>query len=106
MEDFINKQEILLVTNATMPYAFCNKIGQLKGIAKHADRLEEAVWNGMLEELLGDVVARSDTGKPLKLWQVRQGDAILEIELSDQPQALERHLSIDPYVFMYGIVWN
>lgn len=106
MQTEINKQEIILVKTAVTAKSFFNRNGPVHRISIHADRMKDAVWDGMLGELLGDTVKRNGEGEPLTLWQVRQGDAILEIELCDYPHPLERGTSIDPYVFMYGMLWN
>lgn len=62
--------------------------------------MEEACWNGMLHELLPDVINKDADGKALMLWQVTPHNAFLEIELCETPSASDMYYSIDPYAFM------
>jgi hypothetical protein len=40
----------------------------------------------------------SDTN--LFLWQMREGEKVITMELSEEPTELDFHASIDPYIFM------
>ena len=65
-----------------------------------ADQLEEACWNGLLDEWLDSIIEKTTSGKRLCLWHIQQGKSFLEIELCDDPQFTEKYLSIDPYSFL------
>jgi hypothetical protein len=97
------QQEIVLVMNTTLS----NKQWTEKDITGGAnkgpvtDRMEEACWNGLLDELLPEIIERSPSGKPLYLWQIRMHDAIIDMELSEYPGTIEKELSIDPHLFLH-----
>ncbi len=71
-----------------------------------AEQLEEACWNGLMDDLLGDIIERSASGKRLSLWRIRQGESLLEIDLCDYQQPIEKYLSINPRFFMQAIFYN
>jgi hypothetical protein len=108
MKTEIIQQEILLMATTT----FSNRQWQYKDapqsgktLSNH-EKLEEACWNGLLDELLPEIVEKSSTGKQLYLWQVRHGNAFLEIELCEYPMVIDHYLSIDPYCFADTINGN
>src|SRR3954452_299149 len=92
-------QEILLMTTSTFSKRqWCEKDAHES--AHHlspGDQLEEACWNGLLNELLPEVIVKSVLGKNLYLWEIRHGKFFLQIELSECPVSIENHFSIDPY---------
>jgi hypothetical protein len=101
MKTDIIQQEILLSATST----FSNRNWQYKETpqagqtASNHEKLEEACWNGLLDELLPGIVEKSPSGKQLYLWQIRRGNAFLEIELCEYPMVIDQYLSIDPYAF-------
>ncbi len=66
----------------------------------YAEQLEAACWNGLLDEMLGNIVEKTSSGKRLCLWHIQQGKSFLEIELCNAPEVIEKHLSVDPYIFL------
>jgi hypothetical protein len=96
------QQEIVLVMNTTLS----NKQWTEKDITGGAnkgpatDRMEEACWNGLLDELLPEIIERTPSGKPLYLWQIRMHDAIIDMELSEYPGTIDKEFSIDPHLFL------
>jgi hypothetical protein len=107
MQTDIIKQEILLVITAFSQKELCEKKGQ-QGLhhQSHAEQLEEACCNGLLDELLSGIVEISASGKRLCLWHIQQGKSLLKIELCDYPQIIEKHLSINPYIFLSTVLQN
>ena len=102
MKKNTTQQEILLITGTR----FSSRLYASKDEASNQDqlsdneRLQEACWNGMIEELLPEL--REDVNnKKLFLWNIVQGDAFLELKFSNSPKEMEeKHLSIDPYSFV------
>jgi hypothetical protein len=96
------QQEIVLVMHTTLS----NKQWTEKDITGGAnkgpafDKMEEACWNGLLDELLPELIERSPSGKRLYLWQIRMHEAIIDMELSEFPGTIEKELSIDPHLFL------
>ena len=101
METIILKQEILLVTSAFSKKQLCEKNApDNHRHLSHAEQLEEACWNGLLDELVGDIFEKNASGKRLGLWQIHIGQYLLELELCNYPQPNLMHFSINPDFFM------
>ena len=100
------QQEILLLTNSTFSQKqWCEKeITEGNKQLSQMKRLEVACWNGLLSELLPELMEQSSYGKTLFLWQIRQGKASLHIQLSESTMQLDRQLSIDPYLFLTNLL--
>jgi hypothetical protein len=107
MKTDIIKQEILLVITTFSRKELCEKNGQQNlHHQSHAEQLEEACCNGLLDELLSGIVEISASGKRLSLWDIQQGKSLLKIELCDYPQIIEKHLSINPHIFLPIMIQN
>jgi len=102
MKTISNQQEILLVTTSTFSKReWCHRDERdQQKLLSTAEQLEEACWNGLLEESLPEIVERSVEGKKLFLWHIRHGRSFLQIELCEFPSAFENHFSIDSDLFM------
>jgi hypothetical protein len=68
--------------------------------------LEEACWNGMLSELLPEVIQRTVAGNPLYLWHIRCEEAYLQISLSEFPVRVDKYSSINTDFFLPVIMSN
>lgn len=68
------------------------------------EKLEDACWNGLLNEMLPEIMQTSWQGKNLNLWKVQRCNSFLQIELSDSNPLFEKHSSIDPYYFVPSIL--
>src|SRR5690242_13156958 len=100
-------QEILLMTTTTLASReWCGKdINGSKGPSA-GERLEEACWNGLLDELLPGIIEKSASGKNLFLWQITQCSSFLEIELCESPVHVDSAPSINPYLFLQAVSCN
>src|SRR4051812_30451779 len=107
MKTAIIKQEILLLIAPFSQKKLCEKDAP-NGVRhqSYADQLEEACWNGLLDELLDSIIEKTTSGKRLCLWHIQQEKSFLQIELCDDPQFTERYLSIDPYSFLPMVYQN
>jgi len=100
-------QEILLITTTTLVRKdLCEKDTQQSKTAPVNEQLEEACWNGLLEELLPGIIERSARGRKLFLWQVIQCNSFLEIDLGELPGQTDNELSLNPYFFLNMISCN
>ena len=100
-------QEILLMTDTTFAKKeWCEKDGQSNKVASTNERLEEACWNGLLNEMLPDILEKSSTGKNLSLWQIIQCRSFLEIDLYESYVSEDQIHSINPYLVLPLIVCN
>jgi len=101
-------QEILLLTGTTFSKTQCvekDTSAETKNLTQY-EQLENACWNGLLDEMLPGIVDITPEGKKLYLWQVRHCALFLEMELCESPREIERASSIDPYSFLSVACYN
>lgn len=102
------QQEILLMTGTSFSqrqWAEKNGGGEYLNVSGK-QQMEEACWNGMIQELLPGIIEKSAAGKALYLWEIRQGESFLEIDLCEYPVQIDKHFSIDPYTFSQTTLYN
>ena len=100
-------QEILLMTDSTFARRdWCEKNSNNNSNASGIEHLEEACWNGMLENLLPGILKRSASGRKLFLWQIIPYNSFLEIDLCESPFEGNTELSINPYLFLNAMCGN
>jgi hypothetical protein len=101
------QQEILLMATTSFSKRQWSKIDsadndKLSG----TEQLEEVCWNGLLNEMLPEIALKSESGKNLYLWQIRNGKSFLQIELCEFPQGIQKVYSIDPQFFLTSTILN
>src|SRR4051794_7242022 len=103
MNTDILHQEILLITGTTFSQRqLCeNDVKDKRDYLSEAQKLEEACWSGLLDELMPEII----TNKNLCLWQIGDGEFSLQIELSEYPLKKKR-FSINPYYFLRTIRYS
>ena len=112
MKTHSTQQEILLMTGSKFAAReWAEKTSDPDGERENnklspTEKLEEACWNGLLDEMLPEVVEKTGEGKKLFLWHVRQCRSFLGIDLSESSPLIERDCSIDPYYFLSFIPLN
>src|ERR1700710_902712 len=93
------QHEILLITGTS----FASGLRAMKeGPAmneKHSEKeqLQDACWNGLLQEMLPEIYAKPAGSGMLYLWQIREAAFFLELEIGEFPAAIDKYYSIDPY---------
>lgn len=95
-------QEIFLLTNSTLAQReLCSD-----DLSTHnrnnslAEKLEEACWNGLLNDWLPGMEASNKTQNSLFLWQINVGNKFLSIQLAKGPLSTDHYYSLDPYLFL------
>lgn len=107
MKNDIIHQEILLMTTATyLQREWCKNNHTNHQYLSNADQLEEACWNGALDELLPEIIKETSTGIHLSLWHIRNGSSFLQLALSECPSIVENRFSIDVLLFGSAINYN
>jgi hypothetical protein len=106
METVTIMEEIMLVTNTTLFQRQLSEkeASERSGLLSREEQLEQDCWNGLLEELLPEIVVQPGYGNKLFLWEIRQGDASLHIQLSESTVHLDMQQSIDPYLFLTNLI--
>jgi hypothetical protein len=62
--------------------------------------LTEACWNGLLPEILPEIIEQIPAGKKIYLWQIKEADTFIELELGELQEDKDRYFSINPYSFI------
>jgi hypothetical protein len=101
------QQEILLIRGTTFSMLqLCKKNESAGDLRTNKDELEEACWNGLLQELLPEIFSKNIITKKSFLWQIRQAKHFLELEWDELPGTKDNFFSIDPYVFLGSVNSN
>jgi hypothetical protein len=102
------QQEILFVTSTTLCQRELHQKDPIdqRGYYSEEDRLEEACWNGMLDELIPEVMQRSGFGKKLVLWNIHRGPSLLHIQLCESEVSIENRFSLDAHLFLPFVSLN
>ncbi len=101
MTQYSTQQEVLLVTGsgfARRQYLEKDNAENAKNLSQE-ERLKEACWNGLLKEMLPELFFMTWDAK-LFLWQMREAEHFIALEMSEEPVNLDHYASIDPYCFM------
>ena len=94
------QQEILLLTGTNFSSRHCyEKDDNNQNHLTEKEQLEEACWNGLLQQMLPEI-CEQPYGKKLYLWQITETNSFIEIELGELPVEKENYCSRDPYSFL------
>jgi hypothetical protein len=107
MKTEIIKQEILLMFTPFYQMDLCEKDAPKD--THHLPDEEQfiaACRDGLLDELLDNIIEKTTSGKRLCLWQIQQGKSSIQIELCNGLQLTECYLSINPYLFLSAMFQN
>jgi hypothetical protein len=64
------------------------------------EKLTEACWNGLLAHMLPELCNQIPEGKTIYLWDIKEADTFIELELGELQEDKDRYFSINPYVFI------
>ena len=95
-------QEVLLMTNTSFSKRLLCEINTSKRNNHHssAHQLEAACWNGLLTEMLPEIIPASSPDKKLFLWSIEMKRSYLRIFMGIRPVTIRSEFSIDPYIFL------
>jgi hypothetical protein len=97
------QHEILLITGTSFASSLQVMKDDPTGKKDHyteKEQLEDACWNGLLQEMLPEAYAKPAGSGMLYLWQIREAAYFLELEIGEFPAEIDKHFSIDPYSFL------
>ena len=102
MKATTTQQEVLLMTGTGFSARQCCEKDESdhKGLVSEQEQLEEACWNGLLPEILPEIFSSSSEDRPLYLWQIKEGNSFIELELGETPAEIKKESSINPYSFL------
>ena len=95
------QQEILVFTQTSfVQKALIENIGNNKK-SYPAEEFEKAFWNGMLNELLPELMLPKQGRKSeISIWQISTGESSLLIDMAEAPDIVQDSHSINPYLFL------
>ncbi len=64
------------------------------------EMLTEACWNGLLQAMLPEICEQIPAGKKMYLWDIKEAEAFIELELGELQEDTDRYFSINPYAFI------
>jgi hypothetical protein len=101
------QQEVLLITGTTFSSSQLSKKDESKpNSLTDIEQLEEACWNGLLQEMLPEIFDKTIADKKSYLWQIKEGKSFLELEWAESPVEKDNFFSIDPYDFLEAENYN
>lgn len=103
MSTYTTQQEILLFTHSSFfrrELAGLKEGGQNRFLKTAREQLKEGCWNGILGDLLPEIVQTNEQGRPLFLWNVYDGSSFLGIELGELLQVPEAEYSLNPQAWL------
>ncbi|MBA2249904.1 MAG: hypothetical protein H0W12_06890 [Chitinophagaceae bacterium] len=107
MKTKFTQQEILLITGSNFSSRECSDENIAdKSKLSASEQLADACWNGLLDQMLPELVERTADGKKLLLWNIKEYNSFLELELCESNTKSDPVFSIDPYRFLPVIVDN
>ena len=102
MKKNMMQQEILLVTGTSFTSdKLCKKDDSRRDSHLFEnEQLEEACWNGLLQAKLPEIFLKAANGNILCIWQIKEAESFLVLDLGEMPAAIDSHFSIVPYSFL------
>lgn len=105
MDATSTQQEILLITgNRFAEREWAEKIKDDKNKLTPIEQLEEACWNGLLPDMLPELFEEKAVDKKLFLLRIKHCRSFLEIDLGENFETVQTDTSIDPYIFVAGLI--
>ncbi|MEO6721341.1 MAG: hypothetical protein ABIN67_13305 [Ferruginibacter sp.] len=108
MENITTQQEILIVTGtgfASRQYSERDEMDNSRSLSPN-EKLQEACWNGQVQEMIPEIFYPTDHPVKLYLWQLKEASHFLSLELGECPSDIDSYLSIDPYLFLMQATEN
>ena len=102
------QQEILLMTDTSFAGNQWNRKDETDTAAHltEKEQLEEACWNGLIQEMLPEIAGQLPGTPDLFIWHVRLSSSFIELEMSVYPVKKDSYFSINPYIFMEVPFYN
>jgi hypothetical protein len=102
MKNNTSQLEILLVANTSLTRReMCEKEASAGSSNLSAEeQFEQACWYGLMNDLLPEIKQPAILSQKYFIWHIRQGQSLLQIQLSDSIVIMETQDSIDPWLFL------
>lgn len=96
------QQEVILITRTSFSAARLLNTDNpdMMSPLREKEKLLEACWSGLLQEMLPEVWEKTENNALLYLWRIREAIFFLGLEYGEFRAALEHQFSINPYSFI------
>jgi hypothetical protein len=100
--------EILLMSNVSFFNREWSELNSNKNEKKLSQRekLIHLCWNGMLKEMIPELLQNDPGRKPLTLWEINQSGNMLDLRYGDIDREVNDEWSINPYVYLTFAIAN
>lgn len=107
MKTDFKQQEILLMINTSFSgRQWVQTNGKDDGWRlSNKEQLKVACWNGMAPEMLPECF-ENGLDREMILWEINDANAFIDLEYGEYVPTMEKHQSVNPYVFMEAQVYN
>ena len=102
MKKFTTNREILLQTGSSFfkrDWCELNNSKNDKQLSQK-EQLIQLCWNGMLKEMIPEILEPQPGKKPLTLWEINESGNMLDLRYGDINEEMNDEWSINPYVFL------
>jgi hypothetical protein len=108
MKNTFTNQEILLLSNSSY---FKRDWVELTGNKNNKqlsqkEQLIHLCWNGMLKEIIPEILQPEAGKKPLTLWEINESGNMLDLRYGDIDREMNDEWSINPYVYLTFAIAN
>jgi hypothetical protein len=102
MKDNSTNLEILLMSNSRFFQRDWSELNSNKNDKQlsQKEKLIHLCWNGMLTEMIPEIVQTETGKKPLTLWEINQSGNMLDLRYGDIDREMNDEWSINPYVYL------
>lgn len=100
--------EILLISNSRFFQRDWSELNSNKNDKQlsQKEKLIHLCWNGMLKEMIPEILQPETGKKPLTLWEINESGNMLDLRYGDVDMEMNDEWSINPYVYLTFAVPN
>jgi hypothetical protein len=93
------QQEILIITGTSFSTReWCERTDEGQNQFTEKEQLQNACWNGLVQEMLPEICTQTVDNQKLWLWQVTEAGSFIDLELGEIPAEIEKYHSVNPYL--------
>ena len=108
MKKITTNREILLLSSSRFfqrDWCALNSNTNTKKLSQK-EQLIQLCWNGMLKEMIPEILETQPGKKPLTLWEINESGNMLDLRYGDINEEMNDEWSINPYVFLTFAIPN
>ncbi|HET9824974.1 MAG TPA: hypothetical protein VFP87_06540 [Chitinophagaceae bacterium] len=103
----VNHYEVLLFKNSHFARRqFCDKVNCNRTRRSVEQQLQRACWNGLMLQLLPDVLMHPSGRRSIHTWEVIPAENFVEVRVGEVPRSVEYTRSVNPYYFLFETNFN